>query len=99
MNGNNCFIVFCKRTVILIIIIIISCKYTLDGHVSAVTSLAFSNDGAFLLSGGRDNVVNMWSVPKGERITTLPVYEVWAGIFLVLRRVWPLFCCQLFTEY
>ena len=54
----------------------ISCKYILDGHVSSVTSLTHSRDGKSLISGGRDQVINVWSVSNGERLKTLPVYEV-----------------------
>ena len=48
----------------------------LDGHVSHVTSLVFTNDGKNLISGGRDKVINIWSWSDGELIKTLPVFEV-----------------------
>ncbi|KAK4264339.1 hypothetical protein QN277_025534 [Acacia crassicarpa] len=38
------------------------CIATLDNHSSAVTSLAISEDGWKLLSGGRDKVVTLWDL-------------------------------------
>ncbi|KAJ3263236.1 Transducin (beta)-like 3, partial [Blyttiomyces sp. JEL0837] len=52
-----------------------SCTFVLDGHVSVVTNLEFSSNGEALLSGGRDKVINMWSVSSGDLIKTLPTYE------------------------
>ncbi|CAJ1943861.1 unnamed protein product [Sphenostylis stenocarpa] len=39
-----------------------NCIATLDNHRSAVTSLAISEDGWTLLSGGRDKVVTLWDL-------------------------------------
>ncbi len=50
--------------------------HVLDGHVSALTSLAVSNDGNLLISGGRDKVIIIWNISKGKKTKTIPVYEV-----------------------
>lgn len=43
----------------------------LVGHTAPVQTLSFSNDGALLLSGSRDNAVKVWSVEQGKAIKTL----------------------------
>jgi WD40 repeat protein len=37
---------------------------TLTGHSNSVTSLAFSADGKFLVSGGEDNLIKIWQVSQ-----------------------------------
>jgi WD40 repeat protein len=37
-----------------------------EGHKARVTTLAFSSDDAWLLSGGEDGAVSLWSVETGE---------------------------------
>lgn len=45
-------------------------------HVSAVTAVAINDDGRFLLSAGRDQIVNIWSLTvTGKPLVTLPVME------------------------
>ncbi|KAJ3036388.1 Transducin (beta)-like 3, partial [Rhizophlyctis rosea] len=52
-----------------------NCYAVLDSHVSVVRALDFSADGRFLLSGGRDKVVNMWNLESLTLESTLPVFE------------------------
>jgi U3 small nucleolar RNA-associated protein 13 len=47
----------------------------LANHMSAVLSLAFLVDGETLVSGGKDNVINFWSVESGKLLRTVPVFE------------------------
>eukprot|EP00210_Caulerpa_lentillifera_P006480 g6192.t1 len=49
----------------------INCK----GHVSAVTCLAFAQNGRYLISSGRDNVVIIWSILDGSKCVEFPVFE------------------------
>ena len=39
-----------------------SCKCSLKGHSSTVTSVAWNNDGTKLASGSHDKTVRIWSV-------------------------------------
>ncbi|KAJ3041567.1 Transducin (beta)-like 3 [Rhizophlyctis rosea] len=52
-----------------------SCSAVLDSHVSVVRALDFSPDGRFLVSGGRDKVVNLWNLQSSTLESTLPVFE------------------------
>ncbi|KAI9103198.1 WD40-repeat-containing domain protein [Phlyctochytrium arcticum] len=52
-----------------------SCIAVLDSHVSVVRGLDFSADGGYLISGGRDKVVNIWNMKTGEVAKTLPIFE------------------------
>jgi len=40
------------------------------GHFSAVTSVAFSLDGQYALSGSRDHTLKLWNVLSGREIRT-----------------------------
>ena len=42
---------------------------------SAVTSAVFSPDGDTLYTAGRDKVINIWRLPTGTLVRTIPVYE------------------------
>ena len=42
----------------------------LSGHTGGVNSLAFSSDGAFLVSGSDDSTINLWDVQTGGIIKT-----------------------------
>jgi WD40 repeat protein len=44
----------------------------LRGHTDAITSLAFSPDGALVASGSRDKTVRVWSLETGAVIATVP---------------------------
>ncbi|XP_055300361.1 transducin beta-like protein 3 [Sitodiplosis mosellana] len=48
---------------------------TLIGHMTKVTSLSFSADGKFLVSGSRDKVLILWDLQKYEQVRVVPVYE------------------------
>ena len=52
-----------------------SCLATLEGHVSAVRALDFSPEGLWLLSAGRDRIVNVWRMSTWTLETTRPVFE------------------------
>ena len=43
----------------------------LEGHTDAVASLAFSKDGATVLTGSHDKTIRLWSAETGETIRTL----------------------------
>jgi U3 small nucleolar RNA-associated protein 13 len=47
----------------------------LNGHVSAVTAVAWAADETHLLSAGRDKVVNVWHVGTWAKIRTIAVLE------------------------
>ena len=42
--------------------------YTLTGHSSMVTSVAFSADGTRVVSGSRDSLVKIWDADKGAEV-------------------------------
>ena len=43
---------------------------TFTGHKGAVTSVAYSPDGKFLLSGGEDQTLKLWEVASGKEVRT-----------------------------
>jgi WD40 repeat protein len=43
----------------------------LDGHTDSVTNVAFSNDGAYLATGGMDGQVRIWSVREKKLVVAL----------------------------
>lgn len=43
----------------------------LSGHVGAVKSLAFYQDGQYLVSGSHDKTIKMWDVAKGTSLSTV----------------------------
>ena len=45
-------------------------KAVLSGHTNSVTSVTFSSDGTFLVSGGWDNTVKLWDVQTGGVVKT-----------------------------
>ncbi|EDV25613.1 uncharacterized protein TRIADDRAFT_23688, partial [Trichoplax adhaerens] len=52
------------------------CIRIFEGHYSSISSLAFSHDGKTLLSGGRDNVVNLWDIASKSLLKTIPTFEI-----------------------
>lgn len=52
-----------------------ACIHTFKGHVSPATSFTFL-DSSTLVTGGRDKVLNTWSLADGKLKSTVPVYEV-----------------------
>jgi U3 small nucleolar RNA-associated protein 13 len=48
----------------------------LENHLSAVTDLAFVDQGHALVSVGRDKVLNLWSLLTHSLTRTIPVFEV-----------------------
>ncbi|MEG4347698.1 serine/threonine-protein kinase [Microcoleus sp. A003_D6] len=53
------------------------CVHTLVGHSNAVTSVAFSPDGATLASGSEDKTIEMWKLDAGKRWYTLTGHSDW----------------------
>ncbi len=47
---------------------------TLTGHKDGVLTLAFSPCGKFLVTGGKDNTIRLWSVPDGIEIQTIQAH-------------------------
>ena len=43
---------------------------TLSGHTGPVTSLAYSPDGAYILSGGEDGTLKLWETGTGREVRT-----------------------------
>ena len=48
---------------------------SLVGHQGQVQSVAFSRDGARLVSGGIDGTVRLWDVTSGSQLVTLQQHE------------------------
>ncbi|KAJ3073761.1 U3 small nucleolar RNA-associated protein 13 [Podochytrium sp. JEL0797] len=59
------------------------CLWILDNHVSVVRGVCFSKDGKFLLTGGRDKILNLWEVATGELMKTIPTHESMEAVGLV----------------
>jgi WD40 repeat protein len=53
------------------------CVHTLVGHSQAVTSVAFSPDGATLASGSEDKTIEMWKLDALKRWYTLTGHSDW----------------------
>lgn len=52
------------------------CVASLQGHVSVVRGLDVSPCGWFLVSGGRDKVINVWNLRNFQQERSFPIYEV-----------------------
>lgn len=48
---------------------------SLSGHMTKVTSLSFTSDGKFLVSGSRDKVLILWDLDKYQQVRVVPIYE------------------------
>eukprot|EP00727_Mastigamoeba_balamuthi_P000997 m51a1_g10895 hypothetical protein (868) ;mRNA; f:19729-22920 len=57
----------------------------LRSHMSRVTALVWSADGARLVSCARDNVAAVWDTASGELLLTIPTYESIEGMLLMKR--------------
>ncbi|GMF19212.1 unnamed protein product [Phytophthora lilii] len=55
----------------------------IQGHMSLVTSVAFSEDGYTMLSAGRDKVVNFWDLRDQKLSKTVLVHEAVEGLVVV----------------
>ncbi|XP_014206176.1 transducin beta-like protein 3 [Copidosoma floridanum] len=58
-------------------------QFTLEGHMSKVTSLTFHEDGIHAVSSGRDRVLILWNMVKKASVRVLPVYECLEGAFII----------------
>ena len=45
--------------------------FTLEGHSDGVTSVAYSPDGRWIVSGSRDNTLKVWDTENGQEVRTL----------------------------
>lgn len=62
------------------------------GHTDHVLCLAISSDGEYLASGGRDKLINVWSVKENSHVCVFRqhrdaiavsiVYHFWMGLIL-----------------
>nr|XP_043621391.1 transducin beta-like protein 3 [Erigeron canadensis] len=68
------------------------CLATLERHRSTVTSIAITEDGWTLLSGGRDQVVNMWNLHDFSCIMSVPTNETVEAI-CVIGKTSPFASC------
>ncbi|SCZ89796.1 BZ3500_MvSof-1268-A1-R1_Chr9g10598 [Microbotryum saponariae] len=59
------------------------CVHVLDGHTSVVTGLQVTKDGKNMISGGRDQVVNLWDLERGVLRKTVPVFETLEAVGFV----------------
>ncbi len=59
-------------------------KTALRGHALGVLCLAFSRDGALLLSGSRDATARLWNTATGESVQSLTGHSgaVWSAAFM-----------------
>lgn len=57
--------------------------HTLNGHLTKVTSLSFSDDGDFLVSSGRDKVLILWDLTSGQQVRVVPTYETIESVIVV----------------
>jgi platelet-activating factor acetylhydrolase IB subunit alpha len=55
----------------------LTCTKTLNGHEHTVSSIEFTPDGVFLLSGSRDKTIKMWEVSTGNCKKTLSGHNEW----------------------
>ncbi|KAM0071526.1 putative transcription factor WD40-like family [Helianthus debilis subsp. tardiflorus] len=59
------------------------CVATLERHRSSVTTVAITEDGGTLLSGGRDQVVNMWSLHDYSCTKSIPTNEAIEAVCVI----------------
>uniref|UniRef100_A0A673XI20 Transducin beta like 3 n=1 Tax=Salmo trutta TaxID=8032 RepID=A0A673XI20_SALTR len=59
------------------------CLCVLQSHYSPVTSLAFTSDGASMVSSGRDKICTVWDLKSRTTRRTVPVYEAVESVVLL----------------
>ncbi|KAI3680867.1 hypothetical protein L6452_35644 [Arctium lappa] len=69
------------------------CIATLERHRSTVTSIAITEDGWTLLSGGRDQVVNLWNLHDYSCKVGVPTNEAIEAV-CVIRTTSPFSSCM-----
>lgn len=55
----------------------------MEGHFSAVTGLALTQDGLKAVSAGRDSVLIVWDLTSHTKLTTVPVFSPVEGALLL----------------
>ena len=60
-----------------------TCIATLGCHMSAITCVAFTEDGFTMATGSRDKVINFWELRQFTLMKTFPVYEEVEGLCIV----------------
>lgn len=64
---------------------IYSCLSTLDGHISVIRGLDFSDDEKILVSGSRDMVLNFWDLDTFKLKNSVSLFEVY--MILVINKL------------
>ena len=55
------------------------CLKTLEGHIEAVWSVAYSPDGTKFISGSHDQTIKIWDANTGECLKTLEGHSSYVG--------------------
>ncbi|KAH7830016.1 putative Guanine nucleotide-binding protein subunit beta-like protein A [Monocercomonoides exilis] len=63
-------------------------KYALTGHTGYINSIAISPDSAFVASGGKDQVVNLYDLNTGSHLYTLQAGDVINSITFSPSKLW-----------
>lgn len=59
----------------------------LNGHMTRVTSLSFTTDGKFMVSGSRDKVLILWDLEKSQQVRVVPVYETIESVIVLPNNI------------
>lgn len=57
--------------------------FTLNGHLTKVTSLSFTDDGKFLVTSGRDKVLILWDLQTHKQVRVVPAYETLESVVVL----------------